>query len=272
MSRYIAAIACVFCVSLAACEIISSSSSTVSPSDKAKSTAPLNAQLSSASTEKLSPQAVKKLHQYAQKITVKVMSQDFLGSGIILQKKESVYTVLTNAHVLRAGEAPYRIQTSDGQIWNAHIPKKYPSLKQNFAQGHDLAVLTFHCDRQVYPVATFGKQPQVGESVFVAGFPYIEDSTHKQKLVFNSGKISLLLPKPLEGGYQIGYTNDIQKGMSGGPLLNQQGQVVGVNGMHAYPLWDSPSVFMDGSEAEETLHKKINRLSWAVPIEKVISK
>ncbi len=45
---------------------------------------------------------------------------------------------------------------------------------------------------------------------------------------------------------------------------------MGVNGMHAYPLWDAPSVFADGSKADAALHQKITRLSWAVPIETVI--
>ena len=57
--------------------------------------------------------------------------------------------------------------------------------------------------------------------------------------------------------------------MSGGALLNLQGEVVGVNGMHAFPLWEIPSVFESGEEADKTLHDKIVRLSWAVPMEKV---
>lgn len=58
--------------------------------------------------------------------------------------------------------------------------------------------------------------------------------------------------------------------MSGGPLLNRRGEVVGVNGKHAYPLWDVPSVFQDGSKACPPLHETITRLSFAVPIETVV--
>lgn len=114
-----------------------------------------------------------------------------------------------------------------------------------------------------------GTVPKVGDEVFAAGFP-VQEETEEIKFVFNSGKVSLVLEKALELGYQVGYTNRLEKGMSGGALLNKQGEVVGVNGMHAYPLWDIPSVFMDGSQAEEKLHQQIIRLSWAVPMEQVI--
>lgn len=207
--------------------------------------------------------SVEQIQQQAQAITVKVMSSDVLGSGIILQRQGSVYTVLTNAHVLRAGNPPYRIQTSDRHIWQNVETNASTSLHKN-----DLAILQFRIPGNVYPVASLGSSPVVGMEVFAAGFPTTEVAGEKG-FVFNTGKVSLVLPKALEGGYQVGYTNNIQKGMSGGPLLNRQGKVVGVNGMHANPIWDAPSVFADGSEAEPALHQKITRLSWAVPIDTV---
>ncbi|MFN6466432.1 MAG: serine protease [Nostoc sp. DedVER02] len=196
-------------------------------------------------------------------MTVKILSADFLGSGIILRKKRAIYTVLTNAHVLQAGDRPYRIQTPDGNI--------YPANPQNMNFGEDdLALLQFQSTSAIYAVASLASSPKHGDEVFVAGFPATEEGFHNQNLTFATGKISLVLPKPLEGGYQLGYTNDIKKGMSGGPLLNCQGEVVGVNGMQAYPLWDAPSVFQDGSQADEQLHQMIIRLSWAIPMEKLV--
>lgn len=208
--------------------------------------------------------SIKQLHSSAQAITVKVISQDVLGSGILLKKQGNFYTVLTNAHVLRSHKPPYRIQTNDNRIWVADVPKTI-----RFGQN-DLALLQFRSTGIIYSVASFGSSPAVGDEVFAGGFPFQEEETGKKGFALTTGKISLRLHKALEGGYQFGYTNDIEKGMSGGPLLNRRGEVVGVNGMHAYPLWDAPSVFADGSEADAALHKKITRLSWAVPIETVI--
>jgi S1-C subfamily serine protease len=216
----------------------------------------------------LSPE---KLQIKARSITVKVLSKDFLGSGILLHKHKLFYTVITNAHVLRGGNSPYRIQTPDGRIWSASVAKNTAALRLKSLQGNDLAVLQFNVKRKGYSVATFASSPKIGDEVFASGFPINEEGTREKGFVFTTGKVSLVLPKPLEGGYQLGYTNDIQKGMSGGPLLNRQGELVGINGMHAYPLWDAPSLFADGSQADPILHKQIIRLSWAVPIQKVIS-
>jgi S1-C subfamily serine protease len=207
--------------------------------------------------------SIEQLQDKAVDITVKILSTDFLGSGILLNRQDSVYTVLTNAHVLRADDPPYRIQTPDGEIYQADVPKNV-----NF-QDYDLAILQFRSIKKDYSVAALGNAPKVGDEVFVAGFP-VQEETEEIKFVFNSGKVSLILEKALEQGYQVGYTNRLEKGMSGGALLNKSGEVVGVNGMHAYPLWDIPSVFMDGSQAEEKLHQQIIRLSWAIPIDQVV--
>jgi hypothetical protein len=80
---------------------------------------------------------VAQLQEKAAAITVKILSTDFLGSGILLNKQNSVYTVLTNAHVLRADNPRYRIQTPDGEIYKADVQKDV-----NF-QNYDLAILQF---------------------------------------------------------------------------------------------------------------------------------
>lgn len=212
----------------------------------------------------LTQMPLEQLRHQAQAITVKVISKEFLGSGILLGKQGKVYTVLTNAHVLRAGNPPYRIQTADGRMYTANLPQKIRF------QGHDLAILQFKSSSYIYGVAVLGASPNVGDQVFATGFPFAQEGTKENRLMFTTGKVSLVLDKALEGGYQVGYTNNIAKGMSGGPLLNRRGEVVGINGLHAYPLWDAPSVFIDGLEADERLHQMINRLSWAVPMDKVV--
>ncbi|MFM6139388.1 MAG: trypsin-like peptidase domain-containing protein, partial [Sphaerospermopsis kisseleviana] len=101
--------------------------------------------------------SVAELQEKATAITVKILSTDFLGSGILLNKQNSVYTVLTNAHVLRADNPPYRIQTPDGEIYQADIPKNV-----NF-HNYDLAILQFSSIKKVYSVANLGTVTKIGE-------------------------------------------------------------------------------------------------------------
>ena len=68
-------------------------------------------------------------------------------------------------------------------------------------------------------------------------------------------------------GYGLGYTNEIEQGMSGGPVLNESGQVVGINGRLKYPLQGIDGfTFADGTKPSIKLFKQMEALSWAIPI------
>ncbi|MGL5835653.1 MAG: S1 family peptidase [Waterburya sp.] len=225
-------------------------------------------------------QLADKISQIASDISVRILNQDFLGSGFIVQSSNHEYLVITNQHVLRAGEAPYNIETVDGQTYAAEVIAEIKTVKNQY----DLAVLKFQADTD-YKTAKVGNslRLEVGEVVFAAGFPSQEsivpatsnlfaDSKVKspRKLSLKSGRVAIILNQALADGYQIGYTNDVRKGMSGGPLLNSQGEVIGVNGKHAYPLWEAPEIYQDGSEPCPALQELITRSSLAIPIEKTI--
>jgi S1-C subfamily serine protease len=60
--------------------------------------------------------------------------------------------------------------------------------------------------------------------------------------------------------------------MSGAPLLNVYGEVLGINSLRQEPLWDTPEVYQDGSQPTAYLRKKIIHSSMAVPISKELLK
>jgi serine protease Do len=216
------------------------------------------------------PLSTKVLSSIARQITVRVWADDLIGSGVIIQKQGKTYTVITNQHVLRAGKSPYQIETSDGKRYSVRV------VPQTNPTGYDLALLQFDSPQIEYTVAQLRQSTSlaVGEETIAVGFPYPEVIAPKEKqepveLAIKSGRVSIVLNKALTDGYQIGSTNDVEKGMSGGPLLDLEGNVVGINGKHAYPLWDAPELYQDGSEPCQPLQDLIVSSSFAIPIEVV---
>lgn len=205
------------------------------------------------------------MFQKARSITVKVFSGDNWGSGIMIQRQNQVYTVITNDHVLQSGET-YRIQTPDGKI---HSATRF--LPTQFA-GKDLALLQFSSTKSDYKIGILGSSSALkeGDKVYAAGFPVEANKSDSAGWKFTHGRVSLIPEKSLEDGYQLGYDNQIEKGMSGGPVLNFAGEVIAVNGMHAYPLWGDPYVFQDGSKPCEPMRELMVRSSWGIPIEKFL--
>lgn len=236
--------------------------------------------------------------QIAQQVSVAVFSQNSGGSGVTIARTNGQYWVLTNEHVLRHGR-PYRVQMHDGRIYSAT-----PIAHINFAND-DLALLQFSAPSKHYPLAALAPaQPLTHQMPLLAsGFPHVSgpDTTNQMfpegspvllgeeplppltnavrntrspriSLHLTCGRLSQILNQPLLGGYQIGYTNPILKGMSGGPVLNQHGQVVAINGMHAYPLWGNPYVYGDGRISSPQEVDSMSQLSWAIPIRKAMQR
>lgn len=203
------------------------------------------------------------IEQKAQSITVKVLSGQTWGSGIIISKQNNIYTVVTNHHVLIfSQDKSYQIQTPDGQVYQGSI------LETIHFENKDLGLVQFSSDTE-YEVTSLSSMstPTKGERVFAAGFPVEIDNQEEIKgFYFTHGHIAQLSQLDFGGGYQIGYTNNVKKGMSGGPLLNVWGEVVGINGVHKYPLWGNPYAFSDGSIASETKKQEMSQFSWAIPV------
>jgi S1-C subfamily serine protease len=212
-------------------------------------------------------QTQKNLESIARSITVGIVSGDNWGSGILIRKSKNskgfVYDILTNYHVLLFGLGKkYRVVTPDGKSY----PATRMSLK-NLSQ-QDLGILQFKSNKN-YQIAKLSLKvkPQTGDNVLAAGFPYERRSEGIQGFTLSWGTIEQLNSSAFGGGYEIGYTNVVKKGMSGGPLLDQQGLVMGINGIHQYPLWGNPYVFVGGRSASLEEQKQMSQLSWAIPMQ-----
>ncbi len=204
---------------------------------------------------------LEELRILARAITVKIYSGNTSGSGIIIKQENDCYVVVTNHHVLSRGDNDYSIQTADGEIYPAT-----PVVDAQF-ENYDLALLEFN-SKEKYQVATLGNSTdlEAGDAVVATGFPINGDDKVDGGFKFTQGLVTLIPEKSLTDGYQIGYTNLIQKGMSGGPVINFQGEVVAINGMHAHPLWGDPYLYQDGEQPSPQDKAIMSRSSWAIPI------
>ncbi|MEM8718681.1 MAG: serine protease [Cyanobacteria bacterium P01_G01_bin.39] len=207
------------------------------------------------------------IYKLAQSSTVRIIHDNSAATGVIIYQQGQVYTVLTNWHVVEA-DSVFQIMTADGKTYQLLQP---PQQLGNF----DLAMVQFRSiePHQVATVAS--KDPKVGEKVYAAGFPLYEQDDSSVTTIplgteafrLTQGEVSLIPPKSLPNGYHLGYTNDTKIGMSGGPIFNTKGFLVGVHGRGKYRDPDfGVYTFEDGSEPSPQMLETMIESSWGIPI------
>jgi tetratricopeptide (TPR) repeat protein len=159
----------------------------------------------------------------AKSVTVNIESADSPGSGVIVQKNSSTYTIVTAAHVLRNSKSTFTIVTSDGNSYKLTNIKTTP--------GTDLAIAKFQSTTN-YPVAKMGDSAQSpeGSTVYVAGFPMATQAISLSIYNFTEGKVTANANRPLAEGYSLVYSNNTLPGMSGGPVFNDAGELIAIHG------------------------------------------
>lgn len=219
--------------------------------------------------------------EIANQVTVRILTKFGSGSGVVIKHEGQTYTVLTNNHVVvDSPEDGYEILTTDGNIYLAE--------QVNCVNGKnlDLALVKFTSPED-YQVVTLPKSKVIseGETVYASGFPAWHFVFKGKKLTkmeetrnwgvkafqLKTGTIKMQLAKTLPGGYQLGSTNDVFQGMSGGPTLNQQGELIGINGLLKYPFQGIDAfTFTDGTIPKKEDYLQMESLSWAIPINNVL--
>jgi len=163
------------------------------------------------------------IYPIAEKITVRIEGANN-GSGVIIEQQGNTYTVLTNLHVVDQ-KGIYTVYTPDGKkccTINSTQVTPLPNV--------DLAIFQF-TSNQNYRVAQKGDSDQVTGSkiVYIAGYPVQIPGVPKGSFNFLSGQISSRIQNP-QKGYALAYTVQAFTGMSGGPILDEEGKLVGIHG------------------------------------------
>jgi tetratricopeptide (TPR) repeat protein/V8-like Glu-specific endopeptidase len=163
--------------------------------------------------------------EVAKAVTVSIQTPDSIGSGVIIAKTPVSYTVLTAAHVVRDPAATYQLVTPDGLRYdlNRQTIKVLPNA--------DLALVQFNTAKnyRVVKIRTATAIPE-GSNVYVGGFPLSTKAISQSLFNFTEGRVTASSSKPLQDGYGLVYTNPTLPGMSGGSVLNEQGELIAIHG------------------------------------------
>ena len=159
-------------------------------------------------------------------ITSRAMAFDFFygavpqegqGSGFVIDKEGRI---LTNFHVIADAQ----------EIWaTLSNKKKYRATVVGTDRAHDLAIIQIKAPE--LQAATLGdsRRLQVGQTVYAIGNPFGLSGTLTKGLVSSVRQIREPDGSTIDDAIQTDAA--INPGNSGGPLLNRQGEVIGINTM-----------------------------------------
>ena len=199
------------------------------------------------------------------------------ATGFFIKGGEEQCTVLTVAHAVPE-DREVRVTAYDNELFEiAQIQR---------AGNADLAVMTFDVAGEEscpYTALKLGNSDKVkvDDVVKMAGYPE-RAGAERLVLQFPSGQITRIEKPPLPDGYAISYDMTTVGGMSGAPVTNAKGKVIGVHGLTDSELVSisraqQSSLTKDQkdevAEAEERVAEltRINHYKWGIPIATFVS-
>ncbi len=140
-----------------------------------------------------------------------------IGSGVLIDTQGHV---VTNYHVIE-GATHLEVTLHDKRVVEAEVV--------GHDRPNDLAVLRIECPEQTCRPAVLGKSDvlRVGQSVLAIGNPFGLQHTLTTGIISSTGRSLRTEQGYVENVIQTDAA--INPGNSGGPLLNTQGEVIGIN-------------------------------------------
>jgi S1-C subfamily serine protease len=183
------------------------------------------------------------IEDVAKQITV-LISFNLLGgknftetaSGVIVKGSDGNYYVVSNAHVLK-NNSNFGYRATVFSLNPLEIPSEQRLqiigvLDENKT---DLALARFVNQKNNYNAAELGDATSLknGDPVYVAGFPGVVPGI-VQGINFQFTLLKISSQTPIRAGEPIIYTpiqpdKNVEPGQSGGPVLNQSGELVGIH-------------------------------------------
>ena len=192
---------------------------------------------------------------------VRIRSGDNHGSGVIVKESNGGFLVVTNQHVIN-NENVHCIESSSGA--------RYEGILLPLAENKiDLALLWFISGENEEQVANLAfAESNLNEPikfVIATGYPAAKAYTERPGLTMP------LLHHPLEGGYKLTYTSNIDKGMSGGGVFDEHDRLIGINAAHQEPLWNVNRKYQSGRPVIANLNRKLDLVALGLEVQLVKS-
>lgn len=159
-----------------------------------------------------------------------IVDEQSVGSGIIIKKDGLKYYLLTNNHILLSNEnAIHYCFAHDNHQHIATLVAQDPK--------YDLALLTFESNHDYHVINIAKENPNIGDNVISLGNPNYE----KNIITFGETLEYALVPTstfdPTKSNVEfdtVKHSSEIGNGSSGGPLLNINYELIGINYASAY--------------------------------------
>ncbi len=163
--------------------------------------------------------------QIAKNITVLITNSSGNGSGVIIKHEGDIYTVLTASHVV-SKKVDYKITAPDN--------RQYEVISSSIitAPGDiDLAVIKFRATTN-YSTAKLGNCNLLkdGMEIYVVGFAGKDKAISTPTRLFKRGMVEANATQVQSHGYSLVYDSFTLSGMSGGGVLNTNGELVAIHG------------------------------------------
>lgn len=179
--------------------------------------------------EETNKSSLEKQENIMERSIVKVFTENSIGTGVVVDNSGSMYT---NAHVVgfdaTVGQR-FKIQANGVNRWATLI---------QINQTRDVARLNIDTYTDLIPFS-FGSSVQTGDKLFTYGYASTGLTKIEAKYTGESNKATIYPGNSgtsKDGNKVYGLsvmdiisTNNILPGMSGGPVLNENGQLVGIN-------------------------------------------
>lgn len=184
------------------------------------------------------------------------LPQEGTGSGIVIDEDG---TILTNNHVVENADS-LEVRFEDGTVVPAQVVGRDPA--------NDLAVIRAEAAGAALTVAPLGSSSElrVGDPVLAIGNPFNLEGTLTQGIVSGLDRIfsTGTNTRPLRDMIQT--DAPVNPGNSGGPLINCQGEVVGINTLLENPTGDNVNVGVAFAVAIDTARRSLPEMLTGVAV------